>query len=304
MVRPVLRVLGKLALLGAPLLVYCAFIVAIDPFDYFARFHLPQLVPQKSKEQVAGTLNEALWKVIQVDHGVGPNVLIGGSKMARITPEIVKRVTGQDYTSLAIGGAPVVEMVDLFWYATKHAELKNVVIGLSLDTVNKYGQKDRVAGAEATAKNPLLYLTNRDVFAAARNLVSATFFGGALVSDRPDMSRDEFWQHELTEWVDRRFKVFAFDDASYRKLQDIAAYCKDHGIALEILVLPNHKDIHDKIRALGMEEVWRESDAKLAALGGIDFDVDDENTADRTHFTDPFHFDETIAEKIVRRAWP
>jgi hypothetical protein len=299
--RDLLRFSARAALLSLPLVLYAGAIVAIDPFD---RFGVSHVVPAAAKEQVASTLNEALWQVIRFDRPIGENILIGGSKMARINAAIVQRVTGLSYENLSIGGAPLIEMVEMFWYAQKRAHLKRVAFGLSLETLNRFNQRNRVAAAITTAKNPLLYLTNRDVLASARNLVAATFLGGSLATGKPDVSAEEFWRTEVRDWAQRQFGMFAFDEGAFARFEEVARYCKAHGIELKILILPSHADIHAKIRAMGLEDEWRRAAVRFAAVADTyDFDVDDEVTAKRQSFTDPVHCTPEVAEQIVRRAW-
>src|SRR5205085_12102557 len=107
--------------LAAPLLLYMGVILVADPFGRFGR---SPLFPEASRQAACDTINEHLWRVIELERGVNENMLFGGSKMGLLRPEMVKRVTGVDYQNAAVGGASVTEMVNLFWLATKHGHLR------------------------------------------------------------------------------------------------------------------------------------------------------------------------------------
>jgi hypothetical protein len=286
--------------LAAPLLLYMVAILIADPFGRFGR----SLFPAASRVTVCETINEHLWRVIELQHGVNENMLFGGSKMGLLRPEMMKRVTGADYQNASVGGASVTEMVNLFWLATKHGHLRQVAFGVNVETINRYVQRDRITSSEVTARNPLLYLTNRDVLSASLNLFSATYLGGKLASSAPPMNEEEFWHYQLTEWVQRVFGTYAFDEEAYARLQEISRYCAANGIGFKMLILPSHTDVHRRLRELGLEAEWHKASARLAQLGeSYDFDVDDEMTQKRENFRDPFHFRPPVAEAIIARAW-
>ena len=296
------RFLIKAALFGAPLIAFLAVMMVTDPFGRFGR---SRVFPEAARETAASAINEQLWRVIQVEHGVGENVLVGGSKMGLLKADAIKRLTGRDYQNLSMGGASVTEMVNLFWIAAHKSKLRDVVFGVNIETINRYVQRDRVTAAETTAHNPLLYLSNRDVLSAMVNLTSATFLGGQLASNAPPMNREQFWRFQLTDWVSRVFSSYAFDEVAYGRLQEVSRYCAANGIHLKILILPSHADVHRRLRELGLEAAWHEASARFSQLGGetYDFDVDDAITANRENFRDPFHFMPAVADQLIRKAW-
>ncbi len=87
---------------------------------------------------------------------------------------------------------------------------------------------------------------------------------------------------------------------AYGELAEISAYCRERGIELTFVILPSHADVHERLRQLGVEEEWKSLPLRLGQLGKThDFDVDDELTASRDNFTDPFHFGPDAARRLA-----
>jgi hypothetical protein len=161
-----------------------------------------------------------------------------------------------------------------------------------------------VTGAQATAVNPLLYLINRDALSAAWNLVLMKYLDAPAPSAAPRMSREEFWRSQVAEGAERNFSNYRFDERAYDRLSEVALYCRQHGVSLIFIILPSHVDIHRRIRELGALEPWIQMPARIALLGEThDYDVDDATTMDRANFTDPFHFNDEVARRLIENAW-
>jgi hypothetical protein len=288
-------------LFGLPFIVYALFIVLIDPFR---RFELGDAIPNRSRATVAPVVDNALWKVGMIERTRGENILVGGSKLALLTAPMIKQFTDIEYQDLSVGGASANDIIDLFWHAAQKASLKRVVISINVETFNRRTNRDSVSGAVMTWKNPLLYLSNRGVMLASANLFRGTYLGGKLMTAVPPMSKDEFWREQMGYGATRNFFEFEFDETAFLKMGGIARYCQEHAIELKFLILPNHADVHERMRAFGVEPEWRRFPSRVVALGETyDFDGDDDITRDRDEFLDPFHFGPSIARTISRKVF-
>jgi hypothetical protein len=295
------RFLLKGSVFIAPFLLYLAAIYAIDPFERFQRF---EFVPAAVKRQVAMVINEVLWKVVEARRAATPNITLGSSKMGGLTPELLKDVTGKEFEDLSLGGGSANEMANLFWLAAKTRPLRLVLLGLNIQDFNYFNNRDRVIAAEATAENPLLYLSNRDVMSAAWSLVMVKYRLAPPPSKEPNVSRAEFWRSQMTAGVERDFVNFRFDAAALARFAAIAKYCKANGIELTLIVLPNHAAIHARLGEFGAEQSWQKLPAILSRIAETyDFDADGPLTQEAANFTDPFHFDHEVARQIAEHIW-
>jgi hypothetical protein len=295
------RLLLKSCVFISPFLLYLAVIYAIDPFERFQRF---EFAPAALKRQVATGINEVLWKVVEARRATSLNITVGSSKMGRLTPEMLKEVTGKEFEDLSLGGGSANEMANFFWLAVKTRPLRQVLLGLNVQDFNSFNNRDRVIAAEATAENPLLYLFNRDVLSAAWSLLTIKFRHAAPPSNAPNESREDFWRSQMTAGVERNFANFRFDGAALARFEAIASYCKANGIKLVVIILPSHSGIHAQLSAFGAEQSWRELPAMLSAIAETyDFDSDGALTQDAANFNDPFHFNDGVARQIAEHVW-
>jgi hypothetical protein len=291
----------RLAIFVVPWILYALAVVLVDPFD---KFRVGHLVPETSKAMAAPVFNNGLWKVIRFEQDPGENITLGSSQMNNIKVSLIKDVSGLDYRNLAINGGSLVDIIQMFWFAESKTTLRRVCIGVNISNFNRATDRDLLSGALATERSALSYVVNRDVLAAGANLVAATYFGGSLRSDAPAMSKDAFWEREITYGTARNFFNYRFDEDAFLRLQEVAAYCRTHGIDLKFLILPSHQEVHAQIRAFGVTAAWAGLARRLSELGRTyDFDVDDGTTSDRARFNDPFHFDQSVARAIAERAF-
>jgi len=291
----------KASLFALPIAIYAALMAMIDPFE---RFGVGGFSPAPTKLNIATVVNPVLWKVIEIERSRAENITLGASKMAAFTPELLRLVTGYEFEDLSLGGGSANEMINLFWLAAKRTRIRHVLIGLNVQDFNYFNDRDRVAGAEATAENPLLYLVNRDVLSAAWDLVRMKYFGAPPPTAAPQMSKEEFWRLQVEEGADRNFSSYRFDERAYERLREVASYCSQNGVDLIFIILPSHADIHRRIRELGAQAPWMQMPARIADLGDThDYDLDNPTTRDRGNFTDPFHFNHEVARRLIENAW-
>jgi hypothetical protein len=194
-------------------------------------------------------------------------------------------------------------MIDLFWFAARRMRLKRVVVGVSIESFNLNLNRNQARGAVTTAENPLLYLTNRDVLDSARKLVLESL-GGRRATGEPPSSREAFWQEQLTYGATRNFYHFVFDDGAIARFEEVGRYCRANQIELKFVVLPNHSDLHERIRSFGVEAAWRSLPDRLRRIAEThDFDVEGDLTSDRSRYEDPFHFNQATARQIVEQVF-
>ena len=293
--------LVKAACFLLPLAICMGLVAMLDPFG---RFGGVAADPADPRFQTASVINPVLLKVLDIRAHPAVNITLGASKMGAFTPELLREVTGKEFRDLSLGGGSANEMINLFWLAARQAPLRHVIIGINVQDFNYFNDRDRVTETEATARNPLLYLVNRDVLEASWSLARTRYFGAPPPSAAPQMSRQEFWRVQVGEGAARNFAAFRFDRKAYLRFGEIAGYCRAHGVSLVFMILPSHEDIHRRIRELGAEKAWRDLPGQVAALGEVhNYDVDGDLTGNAGNFSDPFHFTHEVARRLLEDAW-
>src|SRR5438270_206883 len=124
------RFLKRILVFSIPILIYCGFIVVVDPFAYFNWF---SVIAPKTKRVTAKALNECLWKMNEFDRHPEASILLGDSRMDAMPADKVTGVTNRKYFNFGFGGASVKEMTDAFWFAANRTRLSDVYIGLNLN---------------------------------------------------------------------------------------------------------------------------------------------------------------------------
>lgn len=275
-------------------------VAMLDPFGRFAG---PGRLDE-DRVEVASVINPVLLKVIDIRARPAANITLGASKMGAFSPQLLREVTGEEFRDLSLGGGSANEMANLFWLAARQAPLRHVIIGVNVQDFNYFNDRDRVVETEATVRNPLLYLVNRDVLEASWSLARMRFFGAPPPSAAPQMSKEAFWRVQIGEGAARNFASFRFDRGAYLRFAEIARYCRAHGVSLIFMILPSHADVHRRLVELGAGKAWHELPGQLAALGEVhDYDVDDALTENADNFTDPFHFTHEAARGLLQDAW-
>lgn len=224
--------------------------------------------------------------------------------MLALDADDVRAATGVEYRNLAYGGGSLKEALATFRFAEKATDLKQVTIGLDLNTYNGSDTKDRVSEVEAALRNPLLYLTNNTVMKAAWMLAASRMSGRSVNIGQPVGDRQSFWRKQL-EVTARLYLANYRDPHAYRQqLTEVARTCREEGIGLQFIIFPSHQDLMDKIGEYGLESANEAMRRDLASWGTVyDFAWSNEATTDTASFTDPFHFNQDVARSIVRTVW-
>jgi hypothetical protein len=288
---------------SVPLCVYVCAITLIDPFAYFTRF--PSIVPVQVKQGQAKQLNYILWNLNDFRYHPASCVLLGDSRMRLFSTNAIQARSGEACANLAYGGGNLAEAISTFWYATGRVQLRAVYFGVNLELYNQSNSRDRVQGTVAILQNPLLYFTNRDVAAAAWTVARDRSAGAGGSVETPPMSREAFWQYQLTEAGTRYYAHYVYPAAFFAHLSEIAEHCRRHDVKLTFIVMPTHTDLQrllDRYRLRAAEQRFL---GDLAGIGSVlDFNVENEYTSDRSNFGDPFHMKASVIERVyLPRIW-
>lgn len=136
----------NIALVLLPILLYYILFIAFEPNNYFGL-----------KAQADGTDIMAVLR--QYKSHPTNRVILGDSRMAKISDETALEQSGQAYANLAFGGAALKEQLDILdWVEKQNPDLEQVVFMVSFYTLPKTYNQDRMI--IHALNNPFVYMTN------------------------------------------------------------------------------------------------------------------------------------------------
>lgn len=289
----------KIILFSLPIIVYCAAIILIDPFNYF---NISRLVRSDIKIKTSFPNNNFLWKCAEFRNSPCERILLGDSRTAAIDAGKIEKLTGLRYYNFAVNGATPLETIDIFWYAAGLVKLKTVYIGINFDAYNRFNGLNRFHEVKTIMDNPLFYLINKSVVkSVAYNVLSGLKYDVNL-SAEPNMSREKFWKYQLESARIAISSKYGYPDQLYRSLTIIKKYCDENKIELRFIALPTHADAQKRVAMFNLQEQKERFYRDIRSLGPVaDFDFSNWLTEDRNNFNDPYHLINT--EILVREVW-
>ncbi len=271
----------------------------VDPFNHNRMFDL-----HLAKDKVSYPLNYRLYKLIEFRNSPRSNIVLGDSRSGNLKPEYFNRFGISDVYNFAYGGGTLSEVIDTFWYAAGVTKLDRVVMGIPFNIFNEAGSihGNLVAEAQMLIENPSTYYLNEFILRASFMNINHKMTGQAPRNEKPPMDQDEFWARQLSADVIGIFYArYRYPDRLLLKLKDIAGYCRLHGIRLVLFIPPTHTSLQNKIREYGLTAQHEQYLNDLRSISEVvDFDYPNRITEDRSNFTDPFHSNGAIAEKVVQ----
>jgi hypothetical protein len=299
--QEVKKFLVKVCFIILPFSVYLFGIAIIDPFNYFGVSHI---IDNKYKEQSSAKFHYTLWKSVEFKKSPSDYVLFGDSRMAAIDTVSVRNITGKPFYNFSFGGGTIPEMIDAFWFADKHANLKEVYFGIGFINFNKVQSMNRFIESSSMINNPMLYLINKIVLKSAAYNVFIKLSGEEVDVERPSLSRDIFWTATLGDPTTALLRRFEYPDAFIIELKKVVKYCEDNDIKMTFIIPPIHVDLQNKFSEFGLLEQKNVFNSELRNLGKvIDFAFVNGFTENRDNFSDPYHPNTKGTSIFVNEVW-
>lgn len=296
------RFIGKSLRFCWPFLLIWAGVLVIDPYDFFWK---EPFVQNNEKTTVAYELNYALFKYLRFAEQPVERVVFGDSRMESLRPEQFQKITGKPYFNFAIGGGTVPEMVESFWYASRHSQLKEVTFGLNFGRYNAFNNENRCREAQELLDHPYRYFIYPSTLKASYYILKHAFSGEANLFFKPEADREAFWKHQLEFLAATFYRDYAYPDSYYQALQQIVQYCKQEGIAFQFVILPTHVELQNQIAHFGQEAAFERYLSDLESLGVPihNFHQADSLTLDKNLYKDPFHFKPAVGDIVIKQVF-
>lgn len=287
------RFLINIVIIAIPFALYSLVIVIIDPFNYL---DISDIVDDSKKWDISAEVQPHLYRMIAYEHNPRNNIALGDSR----SNSLFYSMNTQRWSNLSFAGGTIKEIIDAFWWAAEGHEIDTVLIGMSLNNYNKYEKRVWVEETIATTKNYFSYAFNRFTMKCSWLIVKSYLTKKEIEINPISMTRDEFWQFQITETPLKLLGKYAYPDDYYAGLQEIATYCKENGITLIFWIPPEHMDYQNSLRELNLTEANQRFKEDLFSLGEVyDFNYPNEITLDREKYLDPLHINEETMKLIV-----
>jgi hypothetical protein len=291
------KLIAKMFLLSAPVIMCGMFVLYVDPFNYFRMF---KGIPVDKKKEIVYYNDRLFWNMIEYDHAPSPCIIIGDSRADRISSEHLKEKTRRQYKHLSASACKINEMADLFWFANSYTKLESVYIVINFNIFNLYAFDDRIAGAETTLKNPLLYAFNRHVIDTAVLIFKSIFLTHETPASKKPTDKDDFWDWSLRNWPNQQYGKWKYPSQGYEKLRQMSDYCHKENIDLVFIIAPHHADYQKMVGRFNLSSEQKEFKNDISALSTTyDFDFVNELTENRDNFSDPAHVTMEVANKLI-----
>lgn len=285
-------------LFAVPLFVWVLFIVAVDPFDYFDVSHA---FTEQAKIDNAASLNSLVFNMLKEVHNPCANLIIGDSRAGNLPLERIEKNSGQRYFLLSANALKLNESIDLFYFANRELPVKRVVFTINFNEYNEYAYADRVTSVESMIRNPLIYLFDRNVAQAAYYVVRASLTRKKAFSSIPPMGPDKYWDYIVTVRGREHYEKFRHPDELHKRMQEMAAFAKEHNIAVTFIIVPHHAEFQRRVREFGLINEYLRFKHEMSQLGVrvIDYDYVNDITTVKSNFRDPIHYNEKIGNMIA-----
>lgn len=288
----------RVLLFLVPILLYIFFVVYIDPYNILFSENNPKLSELES--QISYKINYPLYKLKAYSDNPTDIILLGDSRTDKLNTEIFDGLTKMKSTNLAYGGGTLPEIVETFWYATKFHELKVVFIGVNFNLYSEDNNMNRVNEASELLISPLSYLFSRYCFKSTFLIIKSLITNDETNIEKPNLNKAEFWKYQLESSANNFYRAYKYPKRYFTHLLEISNYCDKNNIKLIFFIPPTHVDLQQKVNEFNLvseENIFKSDLSELGVL--YDFDYPNEITKNSDNFTDPFHYNDTIASIVI-----
>lgn len=149
-----------------------AFNFVVDPYRMHALFDLGL-----EKQKIALKKHGQLFKAIEYPRNKSAYLVLGDSRSRALRDKLFHEIGFKDFYNFAYSGGTLPEMVDTFWYAVEHGDVKGVVLGLPLRMMDTkyYDDKNLMPEAIKMAGQPVTYYRSMFVAKTGVEVVEKTY---------------------------------------------------------------------------------------------------------------------------------
>ena len=284
-----------------PIIAWICIVVIVDPFNYF---NVSNTISENAKERSAQQINSLLYNTINFKNNLTNSIIIGDSRIRKLPTEEIKKLTGDDYYTMHSNAAKLNEIIDLFWFSdslyfsASSTNLENVIIGINFNLYNEYSYSNRVADVKKLLDNKFIYIFNWNILEAVYLALKNDFFS---INPNKKKNKEPSWDYIIKTIAKNHYSKYKHPKETLLRLEEIGAYCKENNINLVFLIVPHHKEFHNRLVKFNLVDEEENFKNDIKNIGRvIDFDFPNSITNCKSCFSDPIHTTDSIGEIIVR----
>jgi len=249
------------------------------------------------KDKISYKVNYRLYKMSEFFHNPHDFIILGDSR----SDALKSHYFNQPVYNFSYGGGNLSEVIDTFWFATKHVKLKRVIIGVPFNMFNGFHNSTKLTEeANLLIETPLKYYLNFLTVKVSWMNLSSKYMDVDFDLEKPSMTKEDFWLQQLNVTTKLFYDKYHYPKEMLLELEKINAYARENDIKLQIFIPPVHFDLQLKINDYNLNDAYRNYKKELSRLFDvIDFDIDSSITRNKENFSDPYHFTPEIAKNIV-----
>ena len=284
-----------------PIIAWICIVVIVDPFNYF---NVSNTISENAKERSAQQINSLLYNTINFKNNLTNSIIIGDSRIRKLPTEEIKKLTGDDYYTMHSNAAKLNEIIDLFWFSdslyfsASSTNLENVIIGINFNLYNEYSYSNRVADVKKLLDNKFIYIFNWSILEAVYLALKNDFFS---LNPNKKKNKETSWDYIIKTIAKNHYSKYKHPKETLLRLEEIGSYCKENNINLVFLIVPHHKEFHNRLVKFDLVDEEENFKNDIKNIGRvIDFDFPNSITNCKSCFSDPIHTTDSIGEIIVR----
>lgn len=284
-----------------PIILILSLNAIIDPFNLL-RIEKNKKISQ-IKSNISYKVNYPLYKLNQYTNKPKDIIILGDSRADKLKPDFFKEYKKLEVSNLAYGGGTLPEAIKTFWYITEIHTIKEVYFGINFNLYNKVNNMNRVDEAINIRNNKLNYLINHYCLKASFYIIKSLILNKKTNIEKPKQDKAHFWKHQLDVSAHNYYKDYIYPQEYLNQLLEISMFCKENNIKLTFFIPPTHTDLQkrvDKYNLTHFQEKFKKDLKRINNAPFFDFDYANKMTNDSVLFSDPFHFNDSIAKIIVK----
>jgi hypothetical protein len=278
------------------LFVFC-FNYVVDPFNKNLAFSL-----NLPKSTISMEMSYPLFKVIDYSRNPKPVIVLGDSRAMALSEDLFAAAGINNVFNFAYGGGTLYEAIDTFWYATSKTRLKKVIVVLPFNLLSEYNATNRFLPAKHLGESNAAYYFSSFVTKASVYNVIKKLSRVSIRPEKPAAGKEAFWQFQLGTTTSMHYGNWTWSPKLFAELRKVVAHCNQSDIEVTFVIPPSHVDLQNKVTQFDLDAEYADYKLELQKMARIiDYDFENQVTADRDNFRDPYHFNQEIAGKLVEQ---
>lgn len=284
------KFLFKVFIYSLPLLGFILFVLFYDPFNMF---RLKWFSGSEGLNNVAHLSDFGLSQALKFNTAPDDKyiVLLGDSRAYFLNADSIFRDRKKDNSimNLSVHGSNLHEIYDMFWFAVKTHQIKEVYIGLNYGMFSDFTSRNRVKDAQKILEHRYRYFFHKPVLLSIYRYYKWDFLKkNDFIS--PATTSGEHWRYMIDVAANNAYKNHKETPQLWAEFKSIADYCKKNHIRLVLFSPPTHVDLQRVVSRFGQEKDLQDWKKKISAIAPfVDFDVENAFTSDPKYFRDPYH---------------